>query len=302
MKKGIILLFFCCSFNWFSFNILSAKWLKKELAKDLRTVLMNQAVDLEESAEDLIFEYKIYKKLIQDSLLDELIENAGLEPNQENRMIFFSAISKDLQDHIKESFSDFSDNKNQSENRNQHPVQDYPNRSNFNGMDPSFYYQAEMTRGLYSMLPFMNSRSDESKGIKIRHLVLGGVIIYFFTKFGVISTGIKVLNKYIKTTESVGDLVSKVGEKFSDAWNAMIHGRVVQMSRKELSDLGARIGRLERDRNPDTSPESEEHVAENTLEDKVTEDEDILENKTTQRHNNDLARYEEHIKSLGPFA
>ncbi len=239
MKKGIILLFFCCSFNWFSFNVLTAKWFKKELAKDLRAVLINQGIDLEESAEDLIFEYKIYKKLIQDSLLDELIKNAGLEPNEENRMIFFSALSKDIQNHVKKSFSNFTENKNQPKNRNQNIAQDYHNRSNFNGMDPSFYYQAEMTRNLYSMLPFMNSKSDESKGIKKRHLVLGGVLIYFITKFGILGTGIRIAHRCMEANKGVKNIVSKA----SDMWNAMIHGSVVEMSREEFNNFKVKIKR-----------------------------------------------------------
>lgn len=215
MKKGISILLFCFSCNCFGWNILEAKWFKKELAKDLRSVLVKQGIDLEDGAEDLIFEYKIYKKLIQDSLLDDLIKNAGLEPNEENRMIFFSAISKDLRDHIKQSFIGFTGNNNQPFTKN------YPNGSNFNYVDPNFYYQAEMTRNLPAIIAAMGSKVGESKSIDKIYLALGAAFIYFVTKFGILGRGIKIGYKYMQAKENVNSFVSKTSEVTGNIWSKL---------------------------------------------------------------------------------
>ena len=215
MKKGIVLFIFYFSCNCFSWNVLDAKWFKKELAKDLRSVLIRQGIDLEDGAEDLIFEYKIYKKLIQDSLLDDLIKNAGLELNEENRMIFFSAISKDLRDHIKQSFSEFTGNNNQPFTKN------HPNGSNFNGVDPYFYYQTEMTRNLPAIIAAMGSKVGESKAINKIYLALGAAFIYFVTKFGILGRGIKIGYKYMQAKENVDSFVSKTSEVTSNIWSKL---------------------------------------------------------------------------------
>ncbi|MBD3273479.1 hypothetical protein GF385_03985 [Candidatus Dependentiae bacterium] len=198
MKKGILLIFLFLS----TFNNLKPWFNKNKLSKDLRSVLVDQGIDMEQSATNLLFDYQIYKKMIQDEFLDKLIKKAGFEANEENRTIFFSAISKDLQEHIKKSFSEFTRSPNTS-------------------IDPNLYLQLEMTRNFPAILTSMGSKIQKSKNSSKFYLVLVAVAAYFITKFGILGKSIKLSYGYMKAKENVDKISEKTKNTTSYLWNKL---------------------------------------------------------------------------------
>jgi hypothetical protein len=185
MKKGILLLLVLNIF------VVFVKANNTQLITDLKSVFANKSIDVKDKQQDILFDYQVYKKLIQDNFLDDLIIKSGFEPNQETRAIFFSALTKELQDTIKKSFTEYTG-------------------SNVNNFDPNVFMQAEMTRNLSSVLNNLNSKLDKENSIKTKHLILGGIFLYLFAKLGFIRSAFKASFNLLKAAENVDGKSSKV--------------------------------------------------------------------------------------------
>lgn len=186
MKKGTIILL---TFNIF-FSILGAN--NSELIENLKPHFVNKGINTQNDSNNLLFEQQVYKKLIQENFLDELIIKSGFEPNQETRTIFFSALTKELQDVIKKSFSDFSGTS-----------------LNTNSIDPNIFMQAEMTRNLSAVINSLNSKLDKENTIKTKHLIIGGIVLYLFAKLSFLRSIFRTTFNFFKTSENVDGKSSK---------------------------------------------------------------------------------------------
>lgn len=188
MKNRIVLFLICLNINY---SFAGAN--KQVLLKDFRSVFITDEIDLKQDSQDLLFQYQVYKKLIQDNFLDQLIIDSGFEPNQETRSIFFSALTIELQDVIKKSFSDFIQNSgNQAPSNNS-------GGTVFSGIDPNLFLQAEMTRNFSTALASLSN----TKEFKIKNLIIGGLILYLITKFNVIREVVKTSFNYLKAKDNI---------------------------------------------------------------------------------------------------
>ncbi|MFH1461796.1 MAG: hypothetical protein ABIF12_02540 [bacterium] len=199
MKKGILLFLICLNI---SYSLADSN--KQVLLKDFRSVFIPDEIDLRQDTQDLLFQYQVYKKLIQDNFLDQLIKDSGFEPNQETRTIFFSALTKELQDVIKKSFTDFAQNNNGGviKNNTSGPIN--------NGFDPNLFLQADMTRNLSTALASLNSNLNKTKEFKIKNVFLLGLITYIVAKSNIITGTIKTSYNYIKAKENIKGKSSRV--------------------------------------------------------------------------------------------
>ena len=195
---------------------------KQKLKTNLQSIFSKEFIDVGSDENNLLFQYQAYKKLIQDSFLDELIIESGLEPNEETRMFFFITLSREIQAVIKKSFSDF--------------VQRNYVENNSVGFDPNLFLQAEMSRNLSSVFASMNSRLEQKKEFKLRHILFGGLFLYFISKFNVVTGVIKSSYNYMKARDNIEGTASKFvrGVDF-------VVANVKNISRKVASGLGMQV-------------------------------------------------------------
>ncbi len=197
MKKNLLLLMFL------SFSLLAKQTCKNLLLKDISEKYLKSGVNLEaQDSFDLLFEYEIYQKLIKDlnikDLLDRVIENAGFIPTDENRMIFFSAISKELRDKIKFSFDSVTGGSN------------YGNQVNFQNSD-MLAYQTEMTRTLTSLLQHVNTKINDNVGVKRKYLIMAVIGAFIASELGFFKKMIGMSHFYMKNKERVVKKVDAFG-------------------------------------------------------------------------------------------
>lgn len=205
MKKGIILLLILNN------SIYGSK--KSDLITDFKDIFINKNIDIKDDSQNMLFEYQIYKKLIQENFLDDLIIKSGFEPNQETRTMFFSALTKEFQDVIKKSFTNFSGN-----------------NLNSNNFDPNVFMQAETTRNLSSVINSLNSKLNQDNTIKTRHLIWTGIFLYLFAKLSFIRSAFKTSFNFLKAAENVDGKTSK----FFGFINSTI-GKTSELSRNILT-------------------------------------------------------------------
>lgn len=182
--------------------------------KDLSHKFLIDGIQIDDDSLDLVFDYKLYKKLLIDNILDNLILDAGFEPNDENRMIFFSVISKDLQQQIKRSFSRDSENKNHdtySQNNAQYRDMQYQNMQ----------YQTEMTRSMLTLAQTAISSMKKSENKGKYGLAFGGFIALLMAEFGFFGKAVKISNWFFNAKDKIHDFAETVAMKSTSFWGSV---------------------------------------------------------------------------------
>ncbi len=172
----------------------------EKLLKNLNCKYLDLGVDIDNSGEslDLLFDYKIYKQLIKDNILDELIKKSGFEPNEENRLIFFAAISKDLQKQITKSFESTSC----SFESNDHLL-----------TKEMLTAQSEMTRSLTSAMQSMALTMAKPASSGKFWLIVGGIFFILGAEFGWFKNFKEITDFYTKTKEKTLKIGGILGRK-----------------------------------------------------------------------------------------
>ena len=183
-------------FMFFIFNSYATK--PEKLLKNLNCKYLKSGVDLDsQDSLDLLFDYKIYKQIIKDNILDELIKKSGFEPNDENRMIFFAAISKDLQNQITKSFENNSCNSS----------------TNILLAQDSLVSQVEMTRSLTSAVQAMALSISKPASSGKFWLGIGAVFFVLGAEFGWFKNFTKITDFYTNTKEKIVGVSEFLGRK-----------------------------------------------------------------------------------------
>ena len=200
MKKIIFLLGFV--------SLSLGAWGKKDTPfRDLSHKLLKDGISIDEDSLDLVFDYKLYKKLVTDSLLDDLILQSGFEPNDENRMIFFSVISKDLQEQIKNSFMGSLNNENHN----------YVSHRDMQYRD--MQYQAEMTRSMMTLVQSMASNIKRPENSGKYGLAFVGILIVVAAEFGFFGKAIKISHWFFNVKDKIHNASESASASAKGFWD-----------------------------------------------------------------------------------
>lgn len=187
--------------------------------KGLQHKILNNDIHIDNDSLDLVFDYKLYKKLLVDNILDDLILDAGFEPNSENRMIFFSAISKDLQKKITNVLSPII--KNDDYQFYNSTVSPYDSMQYKN-----MQYQTEMARSMATLAQTAISTIKQPENKRKYGLAFGGFMVLLMAEFGFFGKVLKISNWFLNVKDKINNVTGTVSTKskgfFYNTWENIV--------------------------------------------------------------------------------